>query len=117
MKAIGIVGSPRKNGNTEILTRHTLEVIAGEGLKTELITLAGLDIQLCKQRLAILFPLARLANQPWRPQIVHGFGNLASLVAGEPARYFVRRGTLHFSTRRFTSDCLFPSPETANSNR
>ncbi len=47
MKAIGIVGSPRKNGNTEILTQHTLKSIAEEGLDTELISLAGLDIQPC----------------------------------------------------------------------
>ena len=47
MKAIGIVGSPRKNGNTEILTRHTLKAIEEEGLDTELITLAGLDIRPC----------------------------------------------------------------------
>ncbi|MFC1862265.1 flavodoxin family protein [Chloroflexota bacterium] len=47
MKAIGVVGSPRKNGNTAILTRHTLKAIAEEGLETELIALAGLDIQPC----------------------------------------------------------------------
>ncbi len=47
MKAVGIVGSPRKNGNTEILTRHTLKAIEEEGLETELIRLAGLDIQPC----------------------------------------------------------------------
>ena len=47
MKAIGIVGSPRKNGNTEILTRHTLKAIAEEGLDTELIRLAGRDIRPC----------------------------------------------------------------------
>ena len=47
MKAIGIVGSPRKGGNTEILTRHTLKAIAEEGLETELIPLAGLDIKPC----------------------------------------------------------------------
>ena len=47
MKAIGIVGSPRKNGNTEILTAHTLQAIAEEGLETELIRLAGLDIRPC----------------------------------------------------------------------
>ena len=41
MKAIGIVGSPRKNGNTEILTRHTLKAIEEEGLDTELVRLAG----------------------------------------------------------------------------
>ena len=47
MKAIGIVGSPRKNGNTEILTKHTLRAIEEEGLDTELIRLAGLDIKPC----------------------------------------------------------------------
>jgi len=47
MKAIGIVGSPRKNGNTEMLTQHTLQAIAEEGLDTELIRLAGLDIRPC----------------------------------------------------------------------
>jgi multimeric flavodoxin WrbA len=47
LKAIGIVGSPRKNGNTEILTAHTLQAITEEGLETELIRLAGLDIRPC----------------------------------------------------------------------
>jgi multimeric flavodoxin WrbA len=47
MKAIGIVGSPRKNGNTELLTKHTLKSIAEEGLETELVRLAGLDIRPC----------------------------------------------------------------------
>jgi multimeric flavodoxin WrbA len=47
MKAIGIVGSPRKGGNTEILTAHCLKAMAEEGVETELIRLAGLDIKGC----------------------------------------------------------------------
>ena len=47
MKAIGVVGSPRKDGNIEILTRHTLKAIEEEGLTTELIRLAKLDIRPC----------------------------------------------------------------------
>ena len=47
MKAIGIVGSPRKNGNTEILTRHTLKAVEEEGISTELVRLANLDIRPC----------------------------------------------------------------------
>jgi multimeric flavodoxin WrbA len=47
MKVIGIVGSPRKKGNTEFLVHHTLEAIAEEGLEIELIPLAGLDIRPC----------------------------------------------------------------------
>ena len=52
MKAIGIVGSPRKDGNTEILTKHTLKAIEEEGLDTELIRLAGLDIRPCNACMA-----------------------------------------------------------------
>ncbi len=47
MKAVGIVGSPRKGGNTELLTAHCLKAIAEEGLETELVRLAGLDIRGC----------------------------------------------------------------------
>jgi multimeric flavodoxin WrbA len=47
MQVIGIVGSPRKNGNTELLTAHTLKAIRDEGLNTELVSLAGLDIRGC----------------------------------------------------------------------
>jgi len=54
VKAIGIVGSPRKNGNTEILTKHTLKAMAEEGLDTELIRLAGLNIQPCNACMACL---------------------------------------------------------------
>lgn len=48
MKAIGIVGSPRINGNTEIIVAHCLKAIAEEGIETELIRLAGLNITGCK---------------------------------------------------------------------
>jgi len=47
VKAIGIVGSPRKGGNSEILTAHCLKAIAEEGLDTELVSLAGLNITGC----------------------------------------------------------------------
>ena len=47
MKAIGIVGSPRKNGNTELLTAHALKAITEEGFETELVQLAGLEIKPC----------------------------------------------------------------------
>ncbi|OGO43814.1 MAG: hypothetical protein A2Z05_08425 [Chloroflexi bacterium RBG_16_60_22] len=47
MKAVGIVGSPRKGGNSEIITAHCLKAMAEEGLETELVRLAGLDIRGC----------------------------------------------------------------------
>ena len=47
MGVIGIVGSPRVNGNTEILTKHALSAIEEEGLSTELVRLAKMDIRPC----------------------------------------------------------------------
>ena len=47
MKTIAIVGSPRKKGNTEILARHALKAIEEEGITTELVSLAGLEIKPC----------------------------------------------------------------------
>lgn len=47
MKVVGIVGSPRINGNTELLTTHTLKAIAEEGVQIELIRLSGLKIGPC----------------------------------------------------------------------
>jgi multimeric flavodoxin WrbA len=47
MRVIGIVGSPRKKGNTEMLTRHALTAISEEGLDIELVRLAGLKIGSC----------------------------------------------------------------------
>jgi len=48
MKAIGIVGSPRKNGNTELLVTHCLRAMEEEGVVTETILLAGKNITGCK---------------------------------------------------------------------
>ena len=47
MKVVGIVGSPRKGGNTETLTRIALEELEKEGIKTELVSLAGKKIEPC----------------------------------------------------------------------
>ncbi len=52
MKTLGIVGSPRKGGNTELLMKHTLKVIEDEGIETELLSLAGKDIRPCNACMA-----------------------------------------------------------------
>jgi multimeric flavodoxin WrbA len=58
MKILGIVGSPRKGGNTEALTKIALEEIAKEGIEAELISLSGKKIA----------PLRRMLLMPinWR---------------------------------------------------
>jgi multimeric flavodoxin WrbA len=47
VKVVGIVGSPRLGGNTEILTRTALDEIRKEGIETELIRLAEKRILPC----------------------------------------------------------------------
>jgi multimeric flavodoxin WrbA len=52
MKVIAITGSPRQNGNTEMLAAHSLKAIAEEGIDTEIISLAGKDIKFCNACMA-----------------------------------------------------------------
>lgn len=47
-QVVGIVGSPRKNGNTEFLVRRALEIIQAEGFSTELIPMAGKAVGPCQ---------------------------------------------------------------------
>ena len=47
MKALGISGSPRPDGNCMLITDHALQAMAEEGFEIELISLAGLRIEGC----------------------------------------------------------------------
>ncbi len=47
MKVVAFNGSARKDGNTAILIQHVLMVLEQEGIKTELIQLAGQQIHGC----------------------------------------------------------------------
>ena len=47
MKVVGIVGSPRSNGNTEYLVRNTLDEISKNGIEVELIALCDKKIDYC----------------------------------------------------------------------
>jgi multimeric flavodoxin WrbA len=47
MKVVGIVCSPRKGGNTEILVREALKAVAEAGGETELVLVAGKNIAPC----------------------------------------------------------------------
>lgn len=46
-KILGIIGSPRRKGNTHLLVEKILEGAAEEGADTELLFLEGLDIREC----------------------------------------------------------------------
>jgi multimeric flavodoxin WrbA len=47
MRVLGISGSPRRDGNTDILVNTALEVLAGEGLQTDFLSLADRPIKPC----------------------------------------------------------------------
>jgi len=47
MKVIGISGSPRKEGNTEMAVRLALEEIGKQGIDVEFVSLAGKEIAPC----------------------------------------------------------------------
>ena len=47
MKVIGISGSPRPQGNTEIAIRTALDVLAEQGIETEFLSLAGRPVKPC----------------------------------------------------------------------
>lgn len=47
VKILGISGSPRKGGNTEILVNNALEAARGEGAETETFFLSGKKVEPC----------------------------------------------------------------------
>lgn len=47
VKVLGVSGSPRKNGNTEIIVNNALEAARSEGAETEIILLSEKKIEPC----------------------------------------------------------------------
>ena len=47
MKVLGISGSPRAGGNTDLLVQTALEELAGEGIETEFLSLADRPVKPC----------------------------------------------------------------------
>lgn len=47
MKVLGISGSPRRGGNTDLLIHRALELLAAEGLETDFLSLAERPIKPC----------------------------------------------------------------------
>jgi multimeric flavodoxin WrbA len=47
MRVLGIVGSPRSQGNTERAVSEVLRAISEQGIRTELVTLGPLEIKPC----------------------------------------------------------------------
>ncbi len=48
MKVLGIAGSPRRNGNTDILLQQVMLGAAGDGAETKVVVLSTLNISPCR---------------------------------------------------------------------
>ena len=86
MKAVAVIGSPRKNGNTEIFSQHVLKAIAEEGLETDLVRLAGLDIRPCNACMACTKELKCVIEDNFDP-IFRKMINASGIIVGSPV-YF-----------------------------
>ncbi len=49
MLVLGVAGSPRKGGNTEILVKEALKISEEEGLFTEFVHLADVRMEPCNE--------------------------------------------------------------------
>ncbi len=47
MEVVGIVGSPRKHGNSELLVQSALDAAQADGAQTELLSFSGRNVQFC----------------------------------------------------------------------
>jgi len=47
MRVLGVSGSPRRGGNTDILIQTALEVVAAEGMETDFLSLAERPVKPC----------------------------------------------------------------------
>jgi multimeric flavodoxin WrbA len=48
LKVLGIAGSPRRGGNTDILLAEMMRGVAGKGAETKVVTLSNLSIHSCQ---------------------------------------------------------------------
>ncbi len=111
MKAVGIVGSPRPGGNTETITAHCLGAMAEEGLATELVRLAGLDIRGCNA-CRYCFENEGCSIRDDMPEVYTKMTAADVLIVGSPVYFgsatslvkglLERAGYMSFRTRPFT---------------
>ena len=86
MKVIGISGSPRKKGNTEIGVRLALEEIEKQGIDVEFVSLAGKEVAPCNACMSCKKQPKCVIEDDFQPifeQIVEAEG----LIVGSPV-YF-----------------------------
>jgi multimeric flavodoxin WrbA len=90
IKIIGLSGSPRKNGNTEILIKEALKAAKQKGAETEFITIAGKNIQPCRACGACRLPKSagKCAIKDDVPEIFEKLKKADGILIGSPV-YFL----------------------------
>ncbi|MBC8875662.1 MAG: flavodoxin family protein [Planctomycetes bacterium] len=89
MKVLGISGSPRSGGNTELLIQTALKELESEGLETEFISLADREIRPCDGCAACvgMNPPACVQDDPGFEGIIDAFREADGILVGSPV-YF-----------------------------
>ncbi len=89
MKVLGISGSPRAGGNTELLVQLALDTLAQEGLETEFLSLADRPIKPCQacERCRGTNPPRCMQEDPAFEGIIDKFIDSHGILIGSPV-YF-----------------------------
>jgi multimeric flavodoxin WrbA len=89
MKVLGISGSPRRGGNTDILINNALQVLAQEGLETEFLSLADRPIKPCVAcgGCFAVDEMRCIQNDPAFEGILEKFASADGILVGSPV-YF-----------------------------
>ncbi len=89
MRVLGISGSPRRDGNTDILIRTALDVVAAEGMETDFLSLADHPVKPCTacRRCAGVEEIRCMQEDPAFEGIIDRFIAADGILVGSPV-YF-----------------------------
>ncbi len=89
MRVLGISGSPRRGGNTDILVQTALDVLAEQGLETEFLSLADRPIRPCMacRGCATAEGFRCVQEDPAFEGMIERFQNADGILVGSPV-YF-----------------------------
>ncbi len=89
MRVLGISGSPRRGGNTDILVQTALDVLAEQGLETEFLSLADRPIRPCMacRGCATAEGFRCVQEDPACEGMIERFQNADGILVGSPV-YF-----------------------------
>jgi len=94
MKILGISGSHRLEGNTDLLVKRALEVCKKEGAETEFISLSNLNIEFCSHCDACREPPHQCPKDDDVAEILEKIKNSNAIIIGSPTYFASVSGRL-----------------------